>query len=126
MVLEIDFTSNVAIYQQIIDGIIKGVFVGDIKPLEPLPSVRQLGQDIGVNLHTVNKAYQQLKERGYIQIDKRSGAYISEEFGNLSKNEKSEFQSKLETLIIDALLKNTDRENILKIVDDIIKKGREL
>ena len=41
---------------------------------EQLPSVRQLAEDIGINMHTVNKAYTVLKQEGYVKVDRRKGS----------------------------------------------------
>lgn len=43
---------------------------------DPLPSVRQLADTIGINMHTVNKAYSLLRQEGFVSIDRRKGAVI--------------------------------------------------
>lgn len=77
MILRIDFDSEVPIYVQIKNQVIEGIARGEIERDEELPSVRALAEDIGVNMHTVNKAYTLLKEEGYIKIDRRKGAIVS-------------------------------------------------
>lgn len=77
MILRIDFDSEVPIYVQIKNQVIEGIARGEIEGDEELPSVRVLAEDIGVNMHTVNKAYTMLKEEGYIKIDRRKGAIVS-------------------------------------------------
>ncbi|GAA0084301.1 GntR family transcriptional regulator [Clostridium sp. CTA-7] len=77
MILRIDFDSEVPIYIQIKNQVIEGIARGEIEIDEELPSVRALAEDIGVNMHTVNKAYTMLKEEGYIKIDRRKGAVVS-------------------------------------------------
>ena len=57
MFLEIDFGSDMPIYEQIRRAIIKALAKNELDFGQALPSVRQLAGDIGVNLHTVNKAY---------------------------------------------------------------------
>ena len=61
MILNLDFNSDVPIYAQIKEQIIKSIATGDLKLNESLPSVRNMAEEIGVNLHTVNKAYNLLK-----------------------------------------------------------------
>jgi len=77
VILRIDFDSEVPIYVQIKNQVIEGIARGEIEGNEELPSVRALAEDIGVNMHTVNKAYTMLKEEGYIKIDRRKGAIVS-------------------------------------------------
>ena len=62
MYIQLDFESEIPIYEQLKDEIIMGIAKKQLLPGERLPSVRALASDIGINLHTVNKAYQQLKQ----------------------------------------------------------------
>ncbi len=57
MFIKIDFESEIPIYIQIKDQIIEGIASGYLDEGESLPSVRQFAKDIGVNMHTVKKAY---------------------------------------------------------------------
>ena len=57
MVIEIDFNSDEAIYVQLMNQIIMGIATSRLQEGDPLPSVRQLADTIGINMHTVNKAY---------------------------------------------------------------------
>ena len=77
MIIEIDFNSDEAIYIQLRNQIIMGIATSEIQEGESLPSVRQLAETVGINMHTVNKAYTVLKQEGYIQLDRRKGAVIS-------------------------------------------------
>lgn len=77
MILKIDMSNDIPIYQQIRNQIVYGVAKGDLKYGDSLPTVRQLAADIGVNPMTVNKAYSILKNEGTIIIDRRHGAKIS-------------------------------------------------
>ena len=67
MILEIDFNSDEAIYVQLRNQIIMGIACAEFSDGESLPSVRQLAQVLGVNMHTVNKAYD-LKRRRILKV----------------------------------------------------------
>lgn len=56
MVIEIDFNSEEALYLQLRNQIILGIATSRLREGEALPSIRQLADDIGINMHTVNKA----------------------------------------------------------------------
>lgn len=77
MLIEVDFAGEVPIYTQVRDQIVIGIAAGLLKPGEALPSVRRLAADIGINVHTVNKAYSLLREEGFLLMDRRSGAEIA-------------------------------------------------
>ena len=65
MLIKIDFSSDEAIYQQLCNQIILGIATADLEEGQALPSVRQMADDIGINMHTVNKAYSILRQEGY-------------------------------------------------------------
>lgn len=77
MLLQLDFNSQRPIYQQIRDQIVVGIAQGSLAPGEKLPTVRALADEAGVNMMTVSKAYQLLKQEGYITTDRRSGTVVS-------------------------------------------------
>ena len=62
MLIEIDFNSDEAIYVQLCNQIIMGIATDQLKIGETLPSVRQLADTVGINMHTVNKAYSVLRQ----------------------------------------------------------------
>ena len=76
MFVEIDFNSEEAIYIQLRNQIIIGIATSTIQEGDNLPSVRELANDIGINMHTVNKAYSILRQEGYLKLDRRKGAVI--------------------------------------------------
>src|SRR5690625_1573511 len=76
MFIELNFKSDVPIYEQLKNEIIIGIAKKKLSPGERLPSVRQLASDIGINLHTVNKAYKQLEEEGLLLIHRQRGVIV--------------------------------------------------
>lgn len=81
MLLKLDFGSDVPIYTQLKEQIIEGIAIGLLEPGEPLPSVRQMASDLGINLHTVNKAYNYLRQDGFIIIHRQKGVVVNNERG---------------------------------------------
>ena len=76
LLLHLDFNSDVPIYQQIRNQIVVGIANGVLEPGQRLPTVRALAEEAGINMMTVSKAYQLLKQEGYIRTDRRSGASV--------------------------------------------------
>ena len=77
MLLKLDFSLDTPIYMQIRNQIVLGIANGELKPGEKLPPIRTLASETGINTMTVNKAYQLLKQEGYLITDRRSGAMIN-------------------------------------------------
>lgn len=114
MFLEIDFKSDLPIYEQIRRGIIIGLSKGDIKPGDKLPSVREMAENIGINLHTVNKAYKLLEADGVLTMDRRYGSLISENQNPMEAYNLGKIESELDLLIAIAKLKGLSREDFIK------------
>ena len=113
MILNLDFTSDVPIYSQIKEQIIKSIARGDLKINESLPSVRNMAEEIGVNLHTVNKSYNLLKDEGYINIDRRKGAVVNS-LPLTKKDENTEkIKSMLELLTAESYLLGISKEEFI-------------
>ena len=76
MLLELEPTSSIPLYQQIRDQVVLGLARQELTYGEALPSVRQLADDLGINMMTVSKAYTLLKGEGYLETDRRQGTKI--------------------------------------------------
>lgn len=120
MFLSIDFNSDEAIYIQLRNQIIMGIATDQFREGDSLPSVRQLADNIGINMHTVNKAYSVLKQEGYIKLDRRKGAVIAVDLDKLKAIESME--KDLKVVIARALCKNISPEEIHQIVDGILEE----
>ena len=84
--LEIDFNSEEAIYMQLRNQIILGIATSRLQDGDTLPSVRQMAECIGINMHTVNKAYAVLRKEGIVSIDRRKGAVIFKQTAGTGRN----------------------------------------
>ena len=117
MLIEVDFNSDEAIYVQLQNQIILGIATEMIKEGDTLPSVRRLADNVGVNMHTVNKAYSILKQEGFIQLDRRRGAVIAIDEDKARALLKLEEQ--LRILLAKGCCKNITREEVHTLVDEI-------
>ena len=117
MLIEVDFNSDEAIYIQLCNQIILGIAMSDIQEGDSLPSVRQLADTVGVNMHTVNKAYHVLKREGYISLDKRRGAVIAVDVDKLQQLDVMKEQ--LRIVLARGRCKNISRQEVHELVDEI-------
>lgn len=120
MYLSIDFNSDEAIYLQLCNQIILGIAMEQYREGDPLPSVRQLADNIGINMHTVNKAYTVLKQEGFVKLDRRRGAVISLDIDKIRAIE--ELRRNMQLIIARAICKNISREEIHQLVDEIFQE----
>jgi DNA-binding transcriptional regulator YhcF (GntR family) len=117
MLVQIDFDSDEAIYQQLCNQIILGIACSQFQDGDNLPSVRELADDIGINMHTVNKAYTILKQEGYLTLDRRRGAVIAVNADKYNASQK--LMDEMKKIIAQAICKGIDREEIHQMVDQI-------
>ena len=117
MIVEIDFNSEEALYIQLINQIIIGIATDQIREGDTLPSVRQLADNIGINMHTVNKAYSVLKQEGFLRVDRRRGAVIALDTDKMRTI--SEMRRDLSVILARGVCKNVSREEVLNLVDSI-------
>ncbi len=76
---QIDPSSRIPIYEQIINNVIKMASLGVLKPGDKLPPVRILASDLGINPNTAAKAYRDLEAKGYIYSTVGRGSFLSEQ-----------------------------------------------
>lgn len=117
MIVEIDFNSEEALYIQLINQIIIGIATDQIREGDTLPSVRQLADNIGINMHTVNKAYSVLKQEGFLRVVRRRGAVIALDTDKMRTI--SEMRRDLSVILARGVCKNVSREEVHNLVDSI-------
>lgn len=117
MLIEIDYESNEAIYMQLRNQIVIAIATSAIQEGDSLPSVRQLADTIGINMHTVNKAYSLLKQEGFLQLDRRKGAVIS--LNPDRAKALAEMRYELQIMLSRARCRNISREDVHALVDEI-------
>jgi len=74
---KLDLQSRLPIYQQLQNRISELILLGVMEPGEPLPSVRNMARELGVNPNTVAKAYQELERLGVIYSIGGKGCFVS-------------------------------------------------
>ena len=121
MFIELDFNSNEAIYMQLRNQIILGIAQDKIKNGESLPSVRQLAEDIGVNMHTVNKAYALLRNDGYLKLDRRKGAVVCVTVES-RKEQREKVNLDMQMLVAEAICKDISLAEMHQIITDMYKE----
>lgn len=117
MLIEIDFQSDEAIYMQLRNQIVMGIATSVLREGDILPSVRQLAGDIGINMHTVNKAYSVLRQEGFLIMDRRRGAVISVDENK--RQAEAELRAQLKVLLAKSICKNITKEEVHQMVDEI-------
>ena len=117
MLLQLDFSGDVPIYQQIRNQVVLAIASGRLEPGEKLPTIRALAEEAGINMMTASKAYQLLKQEGYITTDRRSGATVRPRTAASPDRETVEG---LRLRICELRLAGLNREEVLKLCEKLI------
>lgn len=117
MYISIDFNSDEALYLQLRNQIILAIVKAELQEGENLPSVREMAETVGINMHTVNKAYAILRQEGYLRLDRRHGAVVAVDMDQVKAT--LELADTLDLILAQAICKNVSREDVHELVDRI-------
>ena len=120
MVIQIDFGSDEALYVQLYNQIIYGIANAQLLPGDTLPSVRELAENVGINMHTVNKAYAILRQEGYLRLDRRNGAVIAVTGDKLRAMEQ--LKNEMRIFLAKALCRGLSDEEIHAVTDEVLRE----
>lgn len=97
--LRIDFRDARPIYEQVADGVEEMAMHGVLKPDEQLPSVRQLAVELSINPNTIQRAYNELENRGVVYSVKGRGNFISSDCAGLRQRRLDEIAQQIAALV---------------------------
>jgi DNA-binding transcriptional regulator YhcF (GntR family) len=120
MWLSVNEQDSQPIYQQIIAQVRRQVASGAVKPEDELPSVRELADTLGVNMHTVRAAYLKLRDQGVINLRLGRRARIA---ALPSPGEAGGWQGQLDAAVTDALLSGAAADDIRRAVEKQLNPG---
>jgi DNA-binding transcriptional regulator YhcF (GntR family) len=105
MILLVEADSDVPLYQQLRDRVVEAIAGGELRAGDSLPPTRQLAADLGINMHTVNKAYDQLRREGFLRLARRTGAVVVRDpaSGPPGDGVAAEWETRARTLLAEAV-----------------------
>lgn len=75
---QIDARSAVPLYAQIAGRVKVAIAAGELRPGDPLPSVRLLAGQLRINPATVVQAYRELEGEGFVEMRQGAGTFVRE------------------------------------------------
>jgi DNA-binding transcriptional regulator YhcF (GntR family) len=116
MLLIIEPDGRVPIYQQIRDRIVEAIAEGDLPRGSGLPATRQLAVDLVINFHTVNKAYDLLRQEGLLRIGRKSGAVVQRDAasGPPPPGWEPDWTARLRTLLAEAIVQGLPADDVIR------------
>lgn len=117
MIFKVDFKSGKPVYLQLVDQVRYAAASGALRAGEPLPSVRQLAEEIRVNRNTVAKAYTELENQNVIETIPGKGCFLKENNSPFTKHAKEELLEKaIDDAVVTAHHLQINQESFLALV----------
>lgn len=117
--IELNEESTTPVYLQLANAIIANIASENVVPYDALPSSRSLARGLQINMHTVNKAYHYLEDKGLILVQPKSGAIIHPDaLKAASKAEQEDLLERLKPIIDEAKCKQVDISDLLKKLEE--------
>jgi GntR family transcriptional regulator len=123
---EVHPSSGVPIYRQIMDQVRALVAGGKLAPGDTLPSVRQMGAELGINMMTVSKAYSKLEAEGVVSRSRGQGMVVDRvDVGGTVADRRKELQPFAEQLVVRGIQLSLSDEQMLSVVKSSQRDLRE-
>ena len=119
MYIVVDENDRRPIYQQVVDEIKNLIARGELPEGTPLPPVRQVAADLGVNLNTIATAYRELQREGLINIRHGAGAIVAPRT-SLEKTD-GELRKPLRAALTQLVLAGLPKAEIMTMVSDELR-----
>ncbi|WP_028266271.1 GntR family transcriptional regulator [Arthrobacter sp. MA-N2] len=122
MILNVDLASEVPIYQQLRDQIVEAIAEGELSEGSSLPATRTLAADFGINFHTVNKAYDLLRQQGLVRLNRKTGAVVTPVVAHPPF--PAEWTARARTLLAEAVARGLPADEVLQSCQSILDSFR--
>jgi GntR family transcriptional regulator len=115
VIITVSLDSTTPLYQQIRDRIVEAVADGQLRAGDPLPSIRQLASDLGINFHTVNKGYDALRAERLLRLTRKSGAVVQRDPGTdpPEPGYPDDWASRARTLLAEAIAHGMPADEVI-------------
>lgn len=116
----ISATSNLPIYEQIVNQIRDAVVAGELAAGEAMPSIRNLAKELSVSVITTRRAYEELENEGVIKSVAGKGFYVCSQSNDILKEKQIMLLEKRYTELISdsrkAGMKLDEIVNLVKVL----------
>ena len=120
--IQLNYRDSKPIYEQIKDGLRRLVVSGAVKKDEKLPSVRELATSLSINPNTIQKAYRELEQEGYIYTIAGKGSYAAER-ADVVSGRNMELMKEFDEIVKELLYLCDDKEILIQRIEELAKGG---
>ena len=117
----LDYRDKRPLYEQVTEKLAHLIIRGALSPGSKMPSVRQLAMELSVNPNTIQRAYAQLEQDGYLYSVVGKGNFVSETF-EWKIGKLKELKKELTALITQAQAAGMSKEDVIALISDIYSR----
>lgn len=125
MMISVDLSDKTPIYEQLMACIKELLNRGELRPGDALPTVRQLAQDLGVNLNTAARAYRELASQGLLSVRQGRGVSVVSTRGRCGPAERTNLRKDVGRLVNEALLLGVSARELHGMIDSQLQRLKE-
>ena len=122
--LKLDFGDHSPLYEQIKDKLKHLIISGVLKENDKIPSVRELASSLAINPNTIQKAYKDLENEGYIYSMKAKGSFVSPRRETAKDKDTSHLWESLSQTVGELKFLGIKKETILKMIEEEYKEDK--
>ncbi len=120
--IQLNYRDSKPIYEQIKDGLRRLVVTGAIRKDDKLPSVRELASQLSINPNTIQKAYRELEQEGYIYTIAGKGSFAAEKQDVVPGRDKN-LLKEFDEIVKELLYLREDKDALIQRIEDLAKGG---
>ena len=120
--IQLNYRDSKPIYEQIKDGLRRLVVSGAVKKDEKLPSVRELATSLSINPNTIQKAYRELEQEGYIYTIAGKGSFAAQR-ADVASGRNEELMKEFDEIVKELLYLYEDKDFLIKRIEELAKGG---
>ena len=120
--IQLNYRDSKPIYEQIKDGLRRLVVSGAVRTDEKLPSVRELATSLSINPNTIQKAYRELEQEGYIYTIAGKGSYAAQR-ADVVSGRNDELMKEFDEIVKELLYLCEDKDILIRRIEELAKGG---
>lgn len=123
--IQLNYRDSKPIYEQIKDGFRKLIISNSLSANEKLPSVRELAASLAINPNTIQRAYRDLENEGYIYTVAGRGTFVAEHQETFDARQH-ELLEEFDEVVEELLFLSVDRKKLVERMEHLTEGGEQI
>ena len=123
--VQLNYRDSKPIYEQIKEGLRRLVVTGALSAGEKLPSVRELASQLAINPNTIQRAYRELENEGYIYTLVGKGTFVAEN-DNIDNTREKELLQDFDELVTELLYLKVSKSTLKERIDTVTEGSEKV